>query len=106
MELQSIIGIALLAFIFIFLVFSYSKKAVIQKEKKANRGEMHFDEHSTIRELLDEHPELEEVLASKGLHCAGCASAKGEELWLACKIHGVDYEDVVEAVNNCIKEKP
>ena len=104
MDIKSVIGIALIAFMFIFLVISYSAKAIKQKEKKAKRGEMLFDEHSTIRELIDEHPEIEQVLASHGLHCAGCASAKGEELWLACQIHGVDYEDVLKDVNSKIKE--
>jgi len=45
-----------------------------------------------LAELLDRDRDgsVAELLASQGMHCIGCPSARGETLLEACLIHGID----------------
>lgn len=45
---------------------------------------------------------MAEVLQSFGMHCLGCALARGETLEEAAAVHGVDADEMVNALNECI----
>lgn len=45
---------------------------------------------------------MAEVLQSFGMHCLGCALARGETLAQAAEVHGVDADEMVAALNACI----
>lgn len=45
---------------------------------------------------------MAEVLQSFGMHCLGCALARGETIEEAASVHGVDADEMVAALNECI----
>lgn len=45
---------------------------------------------------------MAEVLQSFGMHCLGCALARGETIEEAANVHGVDADEMVTALNECI----
>ncbi len=40
-----------------------------------------------------------------GMHCLGCPSASGETVEEACAVHGVDVDELVEKINDFLKDK-
>ena len=40
------------------------------------------------------------VLESMGMHCVGCAMARGETIEEAANVHGVDVHELVEKLNS------
>ncbi len=52
-----------------------------------------------IREVLQENPNSAEILMSFGLGCIGCPSAQMETLEEAAAVHGVNVDNIVEALN-------
>mgnify|MGYP000262950911 CR=1 FL=1 len=53
----------------------------------------------TIGEVLGIFPDSAELLLAAGMHCLGCPSARGETIEQACAVHGVDPDELVEAIN-------
>ena len=54
---------------------------------------------SIIGDFLDYDPTTAEYFLNMGMHCLGCPSARGESLEMACSVHGVPVEDLVEQLN-------
>lgn len=40
-----------------------------------------------------------------GMHCLGCPSASGESIEEACRVHGVDADELVNKLNDYLKDK-
>lgn len=40
-----------------------------------------------------------------GMHCLGCPSASGESIEQACMVHGVDCNELVDKLNEYLKDK-
>ncbi len=40
-----------------------------------------------------------------GMHCLGCPSASGESIEQACLVHGADADELVEKINDYLKDK-
>jgi len=57
----------------------------------------------TIGEVVRNYPESVEVLFSFGMGCVGCPSAQAESIEEACKVHGMDVERLIMALNEAIK---
>ena len=38
-----------------------------------------------------------------GMHCLGCPSASGESIEQACAVHGVDCDELVNAINEYLE---
>ena len=53
---------------------------------------------------LDCANEIIPFLMQMGMHCIGCPASIMETLEEACMVHGVDADDLVEAINNHLKE--
>lgn len=54
----------------------------------------------TIGEVLDKlGPEAPAVFAGYGMFCVGCPSAQGESVEAACEVHGVDADELINALN-------
>ena len=45
------------------------------------------------------------ILLNSGLHCLGCPSAQGESLEMACEIHGIDVDKLIDQLNDFLKDK-
>ncbi|MBS3086078.1 DUF1858 domain-containing protein [Candidatus Pacearchaeota archaeon] len=64
-----------------------------------------------IKELIEAHPETQEILMSYGLHCVGCHFSEFDTLEDGAMLHGLSDEDIdlmVKDVNEVVgkKEKP
>lgn len=59
--------------------------------------------HSKIGALLKERPELAKVLKTFGLDCCGCGGAEHESIFTGATAHGLDPEELVEALNTALK---
>lgn len=56
----------------------------------------------TIYEVMQICPETAEVFQEFGMHCFGCAFARGETVAQAAAAHGNNPEELLEKLNDCI----
>ena len=69
---------------------------------------MKVNRNTNIADLVFKHPEVEEVLAAFGLHCASCFASGFDTLEQGAKIHEMPDEEIdemIDEVNKVIKEK-
>ena len=45
------------------------------------------------------------VLMSSGMHCVGCPSAQGESLEEAAIVHGLNPDELTQAINDYLQNK-
>lgn len=57
-----------------------------------------------IGDMIRSYPEVAEVLLHFGMHCIGCMAARGESIGDACGVHGLDVEEVLDALNAAIEK--
>lgn len=55
-----------------------------------------------IGDIVRSYPQTGEVLLGFGMHCIGCMAARGESLEDACAVHGLDADEVLEALNEAV----
>lgn len=60
---------------------------------------------TTMGEMLNHDIGLAYLLMESGMHCVGCPSSIGESLEQACEVHGIDVDDVLEAINDYLDAK-
>jgi len=58
----------------------------------------------SITEIIQNHPECLEVFAQFGLGCVGCAAARFENLEAGAKVHGIDPDALIKAINEAIEQ--
>lgn len=58
-----------------------------------------------IGDILDADRETAQFFLAMGMHCLGCPSARGESLEMACAVHGVDVDEMVDEINNFLETK-
>ena len=58
-----------------------------------------------IGDILDADRETAQFFFEIGMHCLGCPSARGESLEMACAVHGVDVDEMVEEINTFLDSK-
>ena len=66
---------------------------------------MEITKDTIIGDILDIAPESAPLFLEIGMHCLGCPSARGESIEMACEVHGVDADELVEKLNALIKDK-
>lgn len=71
----------------------------LRKRKGAPEGTGQVTKDMLIGEIISEHPEAMEILTACGMHCIGCPSAQMESLEDACKVHGLNADEVLKSVN-------
>ena len=57
-----------------------------------------------IGDILDIAPQAAPIFLEIGMHCLGCPSARGETVEMACEVHGVDADELLEKINKLIGE--
>ena len=57
-----------------------------------------------IMDIVTAHPETLEVFAQFGMGCIGCAAAHFENLEAGAKVHGIDVDEMVDAMNALIEK--
>ena len=58
-----------------------------------------------IMEIVQNHPETVEVFQKFGMGCIGCAAAHFENLEAGAKVHGIDIDAMVDAMNELVGEE-
>ena len=56
-----------------------------------------------IMEIVQAYPETIEVFQRFGMCCIGCAAAKFENLEAGAKVHGIDIDAMVDAMNDVVE---
>lgn len=64
-----------------------------------------INKNMIIAELIQIDAGIIPILMASGMHCIGCPSAQGETLEEACMVHGMDVDDLVDTVNEYLKDK-
>lgn len=59
----------------------------------------------TILEVINTDRRTAQVFASIGMHCVGCAAARGETVEEAAAVHGVDADKLVDLLNECVEKE-
>ncbi len=67
-------------------------------------AETYVTKDTLIGEIVVQYPEAAEILLSIGMHCLGCPASRMESLQDACAVHGVDAQQVIDAINAKIAE--
>ena len=57
-----------------------------------------------VGDILDIAPQAAPPFLEIGMHCLGCPSARGETVEMACAVHGVDADELLEKINDLIGE--
>ena len=58
-----------------------------------------------IMEIVQNHPETVEAFQKFGMGCIGCAAAHFENLEAGAKVHGIDIDAMVDAMNELVGEE-
>ena len=59
-----------------------------------------IEKTTKIGELLESNPEKADILLDAGMHCLGCPASQAETIEEACKVHGIDVDDLIEKLNS------
>lgn len=59
----------------------------------------------TIAEVLMIDRETAPVFMQFGMHCLGCPASSGESIEQASMVHGIDVDELVDALNEFLAEK-
>ena len=55
-----------------------------------------------IGDVIQEHPELVRTFFANGMMCIGCPASQGESIDEASKVHGLDADELVAALNEAL----
>lgn len=57
-----------------------------------------------ISDIINIDANLVPILINAGMHCIGCPSAQGESLEEAAMVHGLDADELVNALNGFLEK--
>jgi hybrid cluster-associated redox disulfide protein len=63
---------------------------------------MKITKKMTIGEVVRDYSNSINILFGFGLGCVGCPSAQAETIEEACMVHGIDVEQLINALNAAI----
>ncbi|WP_099204065.1 DUF1858 domain-containing protein [Scatolibacter rhodanostii] len=58
-----------------------------------------------IGDILDMDGTTAPFFLQMGMHCLGCPASRGETVEQACMVHGVEWEELVDALNEHMTDK-
>ena len=58
-----------------------------------------------IGEVLDIDSSAAEYFFEIGMHCLGCPASRGETVEEACRVHGVNADELVKKINDFLASK-
>ena len=65
---------------------------------------MQITKETTMGEMLRYDMGIAGVLMQQGMHCVGCPSSIGESLEMACMVHGLDADKVLESIQQYLED--
>ena len=63
---------------------------------------MTVNKDMTIQQVLEMDMNSAPVFFSMGMHCVGCPASQGETLEEAAMVHGMDIDQLMEAIEDYI----
>ena len=60
---------------------------------------MRITKESILGDILDYDVGTAKYFMEIGMHCLGCPASRGESIEMACEIHGVDVDELVDELN-------
>ena len=66
---------------------------------------MQITKDTIIGNILDAAPDTAPFFLEMGMHCLGCPASRGETVAMACTVHGVNADELVEKINKFLAEK-
>jgi len=80
---------------------------MIYYERKQSKGviKMTINKDTIIGSILDVAPDTAPFFLEMGMHCLGCPASRGETVEQACRVHGVDAEDLIAKINAFLANK-
>ena len=60
---------------------------------------------TNIQDILKVDENLAGILIASGMHCLGCAMSHFENLEQACAVHGIDCDELCNAMNEYLENK-
>ncbi len=64
---------------------------------------MEITKDTIIGDILDIAPETAPLFLEIGMHCLGCPASRGETVEMACAVHGVDADELLNKINAFLK---
>lgn len=61
------------------------------------------EKNMRISEVLDLDKGVFPIMMRAGMHCLGCPSSQLETLEEACEVHGLDCDELLNAINDYLK---
>ena len=65
---------------------------------------MTITKDTVIRNILDEAPDTAPFFLEMGMHCLGCPASRGETVEQACRVHGVNADELVARINEFLNK--
>lgn len=66
---------------------------------------MTINKDTIIGSILDVAPDTAPFFLEMGMHCLGCPASRGETVEQACRVHGVDAEELIAKINAFLENK-
>ncbi len=60
---------------------------------------MQITKDTLIGDILTMDQTTAPYFLEMGMHCLGCPASRGESLEMACMVHGVDADEMVNKIN-------
>ena len=64
-----------------------------------------YTKDTIIGDMIAEDRNIATILMAAGMHCVTCPSAQGESLELACLVHGLEYQPILDTINHYMEAK-
>ena len=58
-----------------------------------------------IGDVINENPDLIQTFFQHGMMCIGCPASQGESIGQAAAVHGIDADQLVNALNAALEAK-
>ena len=65
---------------------------------------MTITKDTVIENILDEAPDTAPFFLEMGMHCLGCPASRGETVEQACRVHGVNADELVASINEFLNK--
>ena len=66
---------------------------------------MRITKDTKISTIVENAPEAMPMFQMIGMHCMGCAMARSETVEQACRVHGVDADELIAKINAFLENK-
>ncbi len=66
---------------------------------------MTINKDTIIGSILDAAPDTAPFFLEMGMHCLGCPASRGETIEQACRVHGVNADDLIAKINAFLENK-